>query len=213
MEIVWLGHSCFRLRAREAAIVTDPCPKSTGYSMGRPTADIVTVSHEHESHNAVEGVAGSPRVVRGPGEYEIAGVLITGIRTYHDNERGARLGTNTAFIIEAETLRLCHLGDLGHLPTPELVEAMGAVDILLVPVGGGDTLGAATAAETVSLLEPKLVIPMHYATPATTMKLEPLDRFLKEMGSSTAPAPQPRLSVSRTSLPHETQIAILDCKR
>jgi len=213
MEIVWLGHSCFRLRAREAAVLTDPCPKSIGYNMGRPTADIVTVSHDHEGHSAVGGVAGSPRVVRGPGEYEMAGVLITGIRTYHDNQRGARQGTNTAFIIEAETLRLCHLGDLGHLPTPEQVEAMGGIDILLVPVGGGNTLDATAAAETVSLLEPKLVIPMHYATPATTRKLDPLDRFLKEIGASPDLTAQPRLSVSHGSLPHEIQVAVLDYKR
>jgi len=213
MEIVWLGHSCFRLRTREAAIIADPCPKSTGYSMGRPTADIVTVSHEHEGHNAVEGVAGSPRVVRGPGEYEIAGVLITGVRTYHDNQRGAQRGMNTAFAMEAENMRLCHLGDLGHLPTPEQVEDMGDVDILLVPVGGGSTLDAAAAAEVASLLEPKLVIPMHYATPATTRQLDTLDRFLKEMGTSPTLAPEPRLSVRHSSLPHETQVAVLDYKR
>jgi L-ascorbate metabolism protein UlaG (beta-lactamase superfamily) len=181
--------------------------------MGRPTADIVTVSHDHEGHSAVEGVTGSPRVVRGPGEYEIAGVLITGIQTYHDNQRGACRGRNTAFVIEAENMRLCHLGDLGHLPTPEQVEAMGAVDILLVPVGGVSTLDAAAAAETVSLLEPKLVIPMHYATPATTRKLDSPDRFLKEMGTSPTVSPQPRLSLSRSSLPHETQVALLDHKR
>ena len=213
MEIVWLGHSCFRLRAREAAIITDPCPKSTGYSMGRPTADIITVSHDHEGHNAVQGVAGSPRVVSGPGEYEVAGVLITGIRTYHDGEQGAQRGRNIAFALEAESMRLCHLGDLGHVPTPEQVEAMGDVDILLVPVGGGATLDAAAAAETASLLEPKLVIPMHYATPATTRRLDPLDRFLKEMGASPALTPDSRLSVKRNSLPHETQVVVLDYKR
>jgi L-ascorbate metabolism protein UlaG (beta-lactamase superfamily) len=213
MEIVWLGHSCFRLRAREAAIVTDPCPKSTGYNMGRPTADIITLSHDHEGHNAVQGVAGSPRVVSGPGEYEIAGVPITGIRTYHDGERGAQRGTNTVFVLEIESMRLCHLGDLGHVPTPEQVEAMGDVDILLVPVGGGSTLDAAAAAETASLLEPKLVIPMHYATPATTRNLDPLDRFLKEMGAAPTLTPESRLSVKRSSLPHETQVAVPDYKR
>ena len=213
MEIVWLGHSCFRLRAREAAIVTDPCPKSVGYNMGRPTADIITVSHDHEGHNAVQGVAGSPRVVSGPGEYEIAGVPITGIRTYHDGERGAQRGTNTVFVLEIESMRLCHLGDLGHVPTPEQVEAMGDVDILLVPVGGGSTLDAAAAAETASLLEPKLVIPMHYATPATTRSLDPLDRFLKEMGAAPTLTPESRLSVKRSSLPHETQVAVPDYKR
>ena len=213
MDIVWLGHSCFRLRAREAAIITDPCPKSTGYNMGRPTADIVTVSNEHEGHNAVAGVAGSPRVLRGPGEYEVAGVLITGIRTYHDNQRGAERGTNTAFAIEAENIRVCHLGDLGHQPTPEQVDAMGRVDILLVPLGGGSALDAAAAAETVSLLEPKLVIPMHYATSASTRKLDSLDRFLKETGTSPSETLESRLSVRRTSLPHETQVVVLDYKR
>jgi L-ascorbate metabolism protein UlaG (beta-lactamase superfamily) len=151
--------------------------------------------------------------VSGPGEYEIAGVPITGIRTYHDGERGAQRGTNTVFVLEIESMRLCHLGDLGHVPTPEQVEAMGDVDILLVPVGGGSTLDAAAAAETASLLEPKLVIPMHYATPATTRNLDPLDRFLKEMGAAPTLTPESRLSVKRSSLPHETQVAVPDYKR
>ena len=212
MEIVWLGHSAFRIRSREAVLVTDPCPRSTGYNMARPTADIVTISHDHEHHCHVQGVAGSPKVVRGPGEYEVAGVLITGVLTYHDKSKGSEQGKNTAFVIETEELRLCHLGDLGHVPTPEQVEEMAGVDILLAPVGGGAALDAAGAAETVSLLEPKLVIPMHYATPASTAKLDPLDRFLKEMGASNVTA-QPRLSVNRSSLPAETHVVVLDYKR
>ena len=212
MEIVWLGHSAFRIRSREAILITDPCPKSVGYNMGRPTADIVTVSHDHEGHSYVHGVAGTPRLVRGPGEYEIAGVLITGVLTYHDDSRGSARGENTAFVIETEDLRLCHLGDLGHVPTPEQVEEMAGVDILLAPVGGSTALDAAAAAETISLLEPKLVIPMHYATPASTVKLDPLDRFLKEMGASSVTA-QPRLSVNRSALPPETHVVVLDYKR
>lgn len=212
MEIVWLGHSAFRIRCREAALVTDPCPRSSGYNMARPTADIVTVSHAHDDHSYVEGVAGTPSVVRGPGEYEIAGVLITGVPTYHDKSRGSTLGKNTAYVIEAEEMRICHLGDLGHVPTPEQVEEMAGVDILLAPVGGGTALDAAGAAETVSLLEPKLVIPMHYATDASTATLDGLDRFLKEMGASSV-APQPRLSVNRSNLPPETHVVVLDYKR
>jgi len=212
VEIVWLGHSAFRIRSREAILITDPCPKSVGYNMGRPTADIVTVSHDHEGHSYVHGVAGTPRLVRGPGEYEIAGVLITGVLTYHDDSRGSARGENTAFVIETEDLRLCHLGDLGHVPTPEQVEEMAGVDILLAPVGGSTALDAAAAAETISLLEPKLVIPMHYATPASTVKLDPLDRFLKEMGASSVTA-QPRLSVNRSALPPETHVVVLDYKR
>ncbi|MDZ4278759.1 MAG: MBL fold metallo-hydrolase, partial [Dehalococcoidia bacterium] len=165
MEITWLGHSCFRLRGRDAAVVFDPCDKKTGYNIGRPTADIVTVSHDHPGHSNVAAVAGSPRVVAGPGEFEIAGVLIMGIRTYHDKEQGGKLGKNTAYVLELDDVRVCHLGDLGHVPTPEQVEELSGVHVLLAPVGGGSTIGAAAAAEVVSLLEPKLVIPMHYKTP------------------------------------------------
>lgn len=212
MDVTWLGHSCFRLRGRDAALVTDPCPKSTGYNISRPSADIVTVSHEHEDHNFVRGVAGTPRVIRGPGEYEIAGVLVTGIRTYHDNQEGKRQGKNTVYVIEMDDIRICHLGDLGHIPTADQVEEMSGVDVLLAPVGGGGTLDAAAAAETVSLLAPRLVIPMHYATDASKGKLEPLDRFLREMGAGEA-TPQQRLSVTRSGLPHEMQVLVLDYKR
>ncbi len=211
MEITWLGHSCFRLRGREAAIVIDPCAKSTGYAIGRPTADIVTVSHDHPGHSNVAAVAGTPRVVQGPGEFEIAGVLIKGIRTYHDKENGTRLGKNTAYVFELDDMRVCHLGDLGHVPTPAQVEELGSVDILLTPVGGSNTIGAASAAETVSLLEPKLVLPMHYQTPAARAKLDPLDRFLKEIGAPGAfDERQPKLSVTKSTLPHETKTQVLD---
>lgn len=209
MEISWLGHSCFRLRGREAVVLTDPCHKSIGYSIGRPTADIVTVSHHHPGHDNVAAVAGSPRIIDGPGEYEITNVLITGIRTYHDGQRGARLGRNTAYVIEMDDLRICHLGDLGHVPNSEQAEEMSGVDILLAPMGGGSTLDAAAASETVSLLEPKLVIPMHYQTPAVAVQLDPLDRFLKEMGASGLES-VPKLSVNRSSLPQETRVVVLD---
>jgi L-ascorbate metabolism protein UlaG (beta-lactamase superfamily) len=210
MELIWLGHSCFRLRSREATVVTDPCPKSSGYSIGRPTADIVTVSSDHADHSHVAAVADSPLVIWGPGEYESAAVLITGITTRQDKGGGG--SKNTVYVIETENLRVCHLGRLSHVPTSEQVEEMSGVDVLLIPVGGGGTLDAAEASETVSLLEPKLVIPMHYATPAATAKLETVDRFLREMGVSPA-EPQPRLSINHSSLPHETQVFVLDYKR
>ena len=211
MEITWLGHSCFRLRGRDAAVVTDPCAKSTGYTIGRPAADIVTVSHDHPGHNNVAVVQGEPRVVEGPGEFEIAGVLIMGIRTYHDAEKGEKLGRNTAYVIEVDDVRICHLGDLGHVPTSDQVEELSGVDVLLAPVGGGNTIGGAAAAETVSLLEPKLVIPMHYQTPAAKDELEPLDRFLKEIGAKGAlEERQPKIAVTKSTLPHETKVQVLD---
>ena len=212
MEITWLGHSCFRLRSRESFVVTDPCDKSTGYTIGRPTASVVTVSHDHPGHNNIAAVAGSPRVIQGPGEFEISGVLITGIRTYHDDEQGERLGKNVAYVLELDEVRVCHLGDLGHVPTAEQVEELSGVDVLLTPVGGGSTISASAAAETVSLLAPKLVIPMHYQTPASKKKdLESLDRFLKEMGATNAlEERQPKLTVTKSTLPQETKVQILD---
>jgi len=213
VEIVWLGHSCFRIRGREATIVTDPCPASSGYSIGKPTADIVTVSHDHADHSYVKAVPGSPTVLNGPGEYEIHGAFVTGIGTYHDSERGAERGENVAFVVELEDIRVCHLGDLGHTPTAEQAEEMTGVDVLLIPIGGDGTIDGAKAAEVVSLLEARLVIPMHYKTEATKDRLDPPDRFLKEMGIVAAMEPLAKLSVTRSTLPHETQVMVLDYKR
>lgn len=212
MEIVWLGHSCFRIRGREATVVTDPCPPSSGYAIGKPTADIVTLSHRHDDHAYMKAVAGHPVVLDGPGEYEIHGAFITGIGTYHDSERGAERGESVVFIIEMEDIRVCHLGDLGHAPTAEQAEEITGADVLLVPVGGNSTIDGAKAAEIVSLLEARLVIPMHYKTNASKAPLEPPDRFLKEMGV-TAVEPQPKLSLSRSAIPNETQVMVLDYKR
>lgn len=214
MEITWLGHGCFRIRAKEATVVTDPVDKTTGYSLGRPTADLVTVSCEHPAHNAVAAIAGDPRVVDCPGEFEIAGASLVGVTTWRGKDRSG--GRNVSFVIELEDVRIGHLGGLGHVPTSDQVEEMGAVDILLVPVGGGGAsdaaLDAAAAAETVNLLEPKLVIPMHFKTDADKQQLDPVDRFLKEM-SLKADERHPKLAVTRSSLPDETQVLVLDYKR
>lgn len=201
MEIVWLGHSCFRLKGKGVALVTDPFDKTIGYPMGKPAGDIVTVSHQHPGHNFVAGVAGKPRVVKGPGEYEISGVSITGIRTFHDSEKGQRLGANVVYLIEMEELRICHLGDLGHVPTAEQVEQIDGVDVLLIPVGGVTTINAEQAAEVIRLVEPKLTIPMHYQTDVARPDLQPLGRFLKEIGLAESPPPQPKLVVSKSSFP------------
>ncbi len=212
MEIVWLGHSCFRIRGREATIVTDPCPPATGYAIGKPTADIVTISHHHGHHDYTKAVAGSPVVLDGPGEYEIHGAFITAVPTYHDDQKGGERGRNLAFILEMEDIRVCHLGDLGHTPTAEQAEEMTGADILLVPVGGGTTIDGAKAAEVVSLLEARLVIPMHYRTEALKDGLDPPDRFLKEM-EVTSLEPLPKLSVNRSNIPSETQVVLLDYRR
>lgn len=209
MEIIWLGHCCFRIRAKEATVVTDPCDKSTGYTIGRPTADLVTVSVDDKAHNYVDGVAGSPRVIAGAGEFEVVGTSIVGVATPRDKEH--KTG-NVAYVIELEELRIGHLGAIGAIPTSEQVEEMGAVDILLVPVGGGDSLDGPPAAATIALIEPRLVIPMHYKTDAEKSALDPLDRFLKEMGAKN-PETHAKIAVTRSSLPEETQVLVLDYKR
>jgi L-ascorbate metabolism protein UlaG (beta-lactamase superfamily) len=196
MEIVWLGHSCFRIRGREATVVTDPCPPASGYAIGKPTADIVTISHEHPNHAHLKAVAGSPTVVSDPGEYEIHGAFITGVTTYHDTQKGQERGKNVAFLIEMEDIKICHLGDLGHTPSADQVEEIVGCDVLLVPV---------------SLLEAKLVIPMHYKTDALKDGLDTAERFLKEMEVKSV-EPQQKLAIGRTAIPAETQVVVLDYK-
>jgi L-ascorbate metabolism protein UlaG (beta-lactamase superfamily) len=209
MEIIWLGHSSFRIRGKEATIVTDPFDKTLGYPVRKLTAHIVTVSHGHPQHSFVEAVGNSPRIISRPGEYEIAGVFINGIATFHDNSNGEIRGKNIAFLIEIEETKICHLGDLGHIPTSGQIEQMGGADILMVPVGGISTLGAAEAAETISLLTPRLVIPMHFKTDVVNMELEPLERFLKEMGLQEV-LPQPKLNITKSSLTAETKVVVFD---
>jgi L-ascorbate metabolism protein UlaG (beta-lactamase superfamily) len=209
MEISWLGHSCFRIRGSHATIITDPYPPSLGYSLGKPTARIVTVSHQHSGHSYVQGVGGGPRSVTGPGEYEISGVLIIGIATFHDREKGKKRGKNTVYLLDVDEIAVCHLGDLGHVLTAEQVEELGDVDVLLLPVGGVSTIDAPMAAEVVRQLEPKVVVPMHYKTEALSWELEPVERFLKEIGVEQVVS-QPKLSFTKSSLPASTQVFLLD---
>lgn len=209
MEIVWLGHSSFRIRAREATVITDPCPPSTGYAIGKPTADIVTLSHAHDDHTFLKAVAGKPTVLDSVGEYEISGAFVTAIQTYHDGERGGERGKNLTFVIEMEGIKICHLGDLGHVPTADQAEGMTGADVLMIPVGGDSTIDAAKAAEIVPMLDARIVIPMHYKTPVTKGNLESADRFLKEMQASAVQA-QPKLSLSYNTVPSDTQVIVLD---
>jgi L-ascorbate metabolism protein UlaG (beta-lactamase superfamily) len=215
MEIFWLGHSCFQLRGKNVTLITDPFTPQQGYSLGKVNAPIVTVSHNHAGHNYVQGVGGNPRVVRGPGEYEISDVLITGVASSHDNKRGQERGRNTIYVIHMDDLVICHLGDLGHTLQEEQLEEVADADILLIPIGGHNTINATQAAEVISQVEPRIVIPMHYRTEAiagTRPDLEPLDKFCREMGVE-AINPQPKLVVTRSSLPLETQIVILEQRK
>jgi L-ascorbate metabolism protein UlaG (beta-lactamase superfamily) len=209
VDITWLGLACFRIRSSQAVIITDPFPPDSGYNLGKQTADIVTVSHQHPSHSYVEGVSGPPRVVKGPGEYEISGVLILGLNAYHDAVKGQSRGKNTVYLMEVDGMTICHLGDIGHVLGDEPIEEMGKVDILMLPVGGVTTITATMAAETIRKIEPKIVLPMHYKTPADNRELEPVEDFLKEMGQSPV-EPRPRLNVSKSNLPLTMQVVLLN---
>jgi len=208
VDITWLGLSCFRIRGSQAVIVTDPFPPGIGYNLGKLTADIVTISHGHPSHSYDKGINGEHRLIKGPGEYEISGVLILGISTFHDSVKGQSRGKNTIYLMEIDGVNVLHLGDIGHVLGDEQVEEIGNVDVLLLPVGGVNTINAAMAAEIIRKLEPKLVVPMHYKTEKSSRDLEPVDNFLKEMGQVQV-EPRPKLSVSRSNLPLTTEVAVL----
>jgi len=211
LDVTWLGHGCFRLRGRGAAVVTDPYPPSIGLKLQRLDANLVTVSHEHENHNYTQVVRDGAYEIHGPGEYEVAGVSVIGVPTYHDVEKGAKHGRNTVYLIEIDDVRICHLGDLGHKLEDAEAEAVASPDVLLVPVGGRTAMTAAQAAEVVRQLEPRFVVPMHYAIAGLKLELDPVDRFLKEMGV-TASEPQPKLAVQRSSGEYDTKLVVLEPK-
>lgn len=214
MEITWYGHSCFRLAERGmATVVSDPFDAGTiGYFPLKLKADIVTVSHDAPGHNHVQAVKAVAHVISGPGEFEIGGVFITGVQTDGHGKNGNGKPRNTLYVFDFEGLTVAHLGDLKQPPTQTEVEALGTVHVALVPVGGGGGLNAAKAAEVISLLEPNIVIPMHYATPDARVELDPLSKFLKEMGLG-AVEQQPSLKVTRGGLPEETHVVVLDYQR
>lgn len=209
MDVTWLGHGCFRLRGRGAAVVTDPYPPALGPKLGRLEADLVTISHDHENHSFIQAVIRDPFVVTGPGEYEAAGVTVLGLPTFHDQSQGADHGRNTVYVIELDEVRVCHLGDLGHTLDDDTLERIGNVDLLLVPVGGGQTLDGARAAEVVRQVEPRLVVPMHFSHPAIRKELGGPERFLKEMGVVESES-QPKLSVQASSADAETKVVVLE---
>ncbi len=212
MEIGWLGHSCFIIKGKERTIVTDPCHPDLGYSSGEPEADIVTLSHFHPGHSYIEGIANNPKQIKGPGEYELGGIFVTGIASFHDNEKGRIKGKNTIYIIEIDGMTLCHLGDLGHRLTPELIEEIGAIDILFLPVGEASTISIDIAVEIMGQLNPPMVIPMHYKTDAVVVNLQTVDRFLNKMGVRE-PEVKAKLSITKSSLPTNTQVVLLDYPR
>jgi L-ascorbate metabolism protein UlaG (beta-lactamase superfamily) len=212
VDLSWLGHSCFRLRGRDVTILTDPYVDDTwGYPPLSTSANVVTISNDHPHHAGLAGVDGARHVLRGPGEYEIGGVLIWGVRTSRRPEVSPPV-KNTAFIIQIEELTICHLGDLANAPlTSDELTHIKDADVLLIPVGGHCTITAQQAAGVVAQVEPKLIVPMHYATAETRgyVELDEVERFCKELGA-TEVAPRTRLSITPSSLPAEPTVALME---
>jgi L-ascorbate metabolism protein UlaG (beta-lactamase superfamily) len=209
LEITWLGHSSFRIKGKEAIIVTDPVGPNIGYPVGKTKTDIVTISHNHPGHSFTAAIDGEYKEIRNPGEYELKGVFITGIPTFHDKVSGAELGKNVVFVFEIDGVTICHLGDIGHPLSSSLVEDIGDTGILFLPIGGVTTIDSNIASEVVRSIAPKIVIPMHYKTPIVTKELETLDKFLKKLGIKEI-ASQPKLTITRTTFSETTQVVVLN---
>ncbi|MFN8449852.1 MAG: MBL fold metallo-hydrolase [Anaerolineae bacterium] len=205
MEIIWYGLSCFRLSERgRITVITDPFSDSIGIPSPKLKGDLVTISHDVPGHNFVDAIKTDPHVLRGPGEYEIGGVFVTGVAT-HDAETGRE---NVSYLFDFDGMTVLHLGDLSHVPDQSVVEALGEVNVLLVPVGGGKGIKAAQAAEVVALIEPYFVVPMHYELPGLAIELDPLEKFLKAMGVSKVQESD-TLKVTAADMPEQPQVVVL----
>lgn len=212
MEITWYGHSCFRITERGlATVVTDPFDSAVaGYNPLKLKADIVTISCNDLAHNNSAAVKGDPYVVDGPGEYERGGVFITGLRTTLAKDSQLK---NTLYVIDYGNLSIVHLGQATDVPNQRAIEELGNIHIALVPVGEGGSLNASKAAEVISMLEPNIVIPMHYETPQSKLPLEPLAKFLKEMGLTSLETMETyKISGPSGFTDEETHVIALDPK-
>ncbi|UYN92278.1 MAG: MBL fold metallo-hydrolase [Anaerolineales bacterium] len=205
MDITWYGNSCFRITERSMpTVVTDPYDHSSaGFKALKLKADIVSISHDAPGHNFVKGAKGASWEIRGAGEYEIGGVFVTGVAINEGKD------SNIVFTFDYDGVTVCHLGDMRSVPSRTQVEALGTVDVLLVPVGGGNALTAAKAAEVIAMFEPGIVIPMHYKVDGTMLKLNPLKQFLQEMGLNKEKA-ETSLKVTSSSVPSETKVVVLE---
>ncbi len=218
MTLNWYGQSCFQISSSRGkdnhlSIIIDPFEESIGLKLPRKLqADIVLVTHNHPDHNNVKAVSGSPFAINGPGEYDIKGVLVQGIQSFHDNSQGKERGNSVIYTLETEEIRLCHLGDLGQKElSSEQLEQIGEIDILMIPVGGIYTINAAEAIKIISQIEPKITIPMHYQIPNLKIRLDRIDNFLKQLGIKKL-EPLPKLTIKKKDISaEEAKIIVLKC--
>lgn len=185
MEITWFGHSCFLIKSRTGKkVLTDPYDESVGYPLPNEAVDLVTISHNHFDHNYTESLPGIPTIIGKVGSYTFSDINIKGIPSFHDKDFGAKRGNNIIFLINIDGFNICHLGDLGHTPTSEMLTEIGPVDVLLIPVGGNYTIDGEEAAAIAKMIDSHIVIPMHYKTSALTFPLEGVEKFIIKMGNS-----------------------------
>lgn len=181
MKIQWLGHSSFKMtESTEASVITDPYNGEYGLAFPAVSADAVTLSHSHRDHNAAALVRGEPRILDKPGSYEVNGIHIYSIMSYHDERKGALRGKNLVFKFRIDGVDICHLGDIGEELSPMLAELIGSVNVLLIPVGGKYTIGADEAYEYVERLMPDVVIPMHFKTDDLKLDIDDADDFINK---------------------------------
>lgn len=213
MRIRFLGHAAFLIISdRGTKIITDPYKPGSfdggiGYDAITEPADIVTISHEHDDHNATD-IKGGPEYVRGPGRREIKGITITGTEVFHDANGGRDRGKNTVFNLLVDGVNVVHLGDLGHPLSAADAGKIGNADIVLAPVGGFFTIDAATARETVGTLRPRIVVPMHYKTAKCGFPIAGVDDFASGAGGKVKRI-DGELEIGRDTLPGETTVYVL----
>jgi L-ascorbate metabolism protein UlaG (beta-lactamase superfamily) len=214
MKVKWFGHAAFLITAEKGGrIITDPYEPggyggAVGYGPIPDQADIVLVSHDHADHNFVQGVPGKPQVIKGPGSHHAGSLEIKGMASFHDGRKGAERGANTIFCFVVDGLRVCHLGDLGYVPAAAEVKQIGAVDLLLIPVGGVYTLDPAQATATLQKLNPRIAIPMHYKTPRCGFPLARVEEFTKGKPRVRS-LPGSELELHEGSLPASPEIVVL----
>ena len=211
MVIQWYGHACFKIQSGDLVVAIEPHAKEGGLTPPRFRADVAMATHGHYDHANLEAIAGEPFLIQGPGEYEVKGVYIHGIPTYHDQSQGRERGMNTVYMIEVEGIRLLHLGDFGEEKLrEETLEEIGEVHVLLTPVGGVYTIDGEGAARVAKQIEPRFVIPMHYKIPGLTITIEGPDAFLKAMAAGK-PEPQDKLTIKKKDVEAEgkTEVVVL----
>lgn len=213
MVITWYGQACFKIQSGDLVIAIDPFGKEIGFTPPRFRADVVMVTHSHHDHSNAAALAGEPFAITGPGEYEVKGVTITGIETYHDTARGRERGLNTIYMIEVEGIKILHMGDFGEEKMrEETLEAVGDIDILMIPVGGVYTIEWDVAAKIARQVEPAYVIPMHYKISGLKIPLQGPEQFLKEMGVKDA-EPQEKLTIKKKDIPEDGKMAVVVLKQ